>query len=439
MSMAQGSYAEPQVGIAPVVPIRRRTPLSGAWLLSIAMVGSGVLTYVFLVLTARTLGARDYGRIGVLWGAMFIVAIVLFRPIEQTLSRTIADRRARGEEVRSVLRAAAAVALAIAAIGAIAVAIGWQAITSRLFGGDNLLMAMLVFGIAAYGFSYLVRGLAGGALWFDGYGINLLADGLSRLALGLPLVLVASRNVAAAAVVGAGLVGALVPLRLGRDRLRPLLEQGSGTPFRLGSALRFAAPASTIAAADQMLVNGSPLLVMVGGRGDVSKVAGVVFAATMLVRAPVYVFQGLAAALLPNLTHLSATIGNERMRRDVFRVAVYLLAGGAVITGVAASIGPAVMHVLYGSDFSASRTVLALLGAGVGLYLPAATLSQALLALDSGRAAAWAWAASGGALILFYAVMPGSELMRVALSFAFAVLLLLISLAALLVRRLERS
>ena len=110
-----------------------------------------------------------------------------------------------------------------------------------------------------------------------------------------------------------------------------------------------------------------------------------------------------------------------------------------MITVVAASIGPAVMHVLYGSDFSASRTVLALLGAGVGLYLPAATLSQALLALDSGRAAAWAWAASAGALILFYAVMPGSELMRVALSFAFAVLLLLISLAALLVRRLERS
>ena len=35
-----------------------------------------------------------------------------------------------------------------------------------------------------------------------------------------------------------------------------------------------------------------------GSRSEV----GVVFAATMLVRAPVYVFQGFAASLLPNLT-----------------------------------------------------------------------------------------------------------------------------------------
>jgi O-antigen/teichoic acid export membrane protein len=436
MSATQGSYAERGIPLAPVHA--RRRPLSGAWLLSVAMVGSGVLTYAFLVLAARTLGARDYGRIGVLWGAMFIVAIVLFRPIEQTLSRTIADRRARGDEVRSVLVAAGAVALAITALGAVVVALGWQALASRLFAGDNLLMAMLVFGIVAYGFSYLVRGLAGGALWFDGYGINLLADGLSRLALGLPLVFLASRNLAAAAVVGAGLVGALVPLQLGRHRLRPLVERGPGAPFRLGSALRFAAPASTIAAADQLLVNGSPLLVMIGGRGDVSKAAGVVFAATMLVRAPVYVFQGLAAALLPNLTHLSATVGSARMRRDIFRVAGYLLAGGAGIAGVAALIGPAVMHMLYGSDFTASRTVLAVLGAGVGLYLPAATLSQALLALDAGRQAALSWAASGLVLIALYVLMPGGELMRVAVSFALAVLLLLGCLATLVLERLRR-
>ena len=436
MSVTQGSYAEQGIPLAPVHA--RRKPLSGAWLLSVAMVGSGVLTYAFLVLTARTLGARDYGRIGVLWGAMFIVAIVLFRPIEQTLSRTIADRRARGDEVRSVLVAAGAVAVGIAAVGALVVALGWQPLASRLFGGDNLLMAMLVFGIVAYGFSYLVRGLAGGVLWFDGYGINLLADGLSRLALGLPLVFLASRNLAAAAVVGAGLVGALVPLQLGRRRLRPLADRGSGAPFRLGSALRFAAPASTIAAADQLLVNGSPLLVMIGGRGDVSKAAGVVFAATMLVRAPVYVFQGLAAALLPNLTHLGATVGKARMRRDIFRVAGYLLAGGAAIAGVAALIGPAVMHVLYGSEFTASRTVLAVLGAGVGLYLPAATLSQALLALDAGKQAALSWAASGLVLIAFYVLMPGGELMRVAVSFTLAVLLLLGCLAALVLQRLRR-
>src|ERR671934_505681 len=76
----------------------------GAWMLSGAMLATGVLTYAFHVLAARSLGPHGYGQIGVLWAAMFLGSIVLFRPIEQTTSRTIADRRARGEEVATVVR-----------------------------------------------------------------------------------------------------------------------------------------------------------------------------------------------------------------------------------------------------------------------------------------------------------------------------------------------
>jgi O-antigen/teichoic acid export membrane protein len=393
------------------------------------MVASGVLTYGFLILAARTLGTRDYGRIGVLWGAMFIVAIVLFRPLEQTLSRSIADRRARGDEVRSVIRGVGLVALAIVAFGAAFVALAWAPLTEQLFGGDDFLMAALVAGVVFYGFSYLVRGLAGGALWFDGYGINLLADGISRLALGLPLIVVASRNLAAAAVIGAGLVGGLVPLWVGRRRLEPLLLDGGGSPFNLGATLRFAAPATTIATADQLLINGSPLLVVIGGHGDTTKAAGVVFAATMLVRAPVYVFQGVAAALLPNLTHLRATGGGARLRREVLRIAAFLLLGGATLVLVATIIGPTVMPVVYGSGFNASRSVLALLALGVAIYLAAATFSQALLALDLGARASIAWGGAAFALILAYVALPGSELVRVSLAFMVAVLVLLLGLA----------
>ena len=82
-------------------PSVRGAALGGAWLLPGAMIVSGVLTYVFHILAARTPGPTAYGQIAVLWGAMFLVAIVLFRPLEQTMSRAIADRLARGEEVRS--------------------------------------------------------------------------------------------------------------------------------------------------------------------------------------------------------------------------------------------------------------------------------------------------------------------------------------------------
>src|SRR5262249_20631038 len=100
MTTQAAVYAEPAV----VTRERPEPALAGAWLLSAAMVGSGALTYGFHVLAARSLGPHAYGQIAVLWAAMFLGAVVLFRPLEQTASRAIADRLARGEEVRTVLR-----------------------------------------------------------------------------------------------------------------------------------------------------------------------------------------------------------------------------------------------------------------------------------------------------------------------------------------------
>lgn len=431
MSAAQGSYAEAALAPAPVKAARapRSAAVSGAGLLSAAMVLSGLLTYAFLILAARSLGPAGYGRIGALWAAMFITAIVAFRPIEQTASRSIADRRARGEETRSVAVSVGKLAVALMAAIGIAGAASWHVLTARLFGGDATLMALLLVGVAFYGFSYVVRGLVGGALWFNGYGVNLLADGLGRLVLAAPLVLVASRTTAGVAVAGAGLAGALAPLLLGRRRMLPLLEGGRGERFHTARALRFAGPAATIAASDQLLVNGAPLLVFASGGS--TKAAGLAFAATMLVRAPVYVFQGVAAALLPNLTRLNATDGVARLRTEVTRTAKALLGVAVAVVGVCALAGPLGMRLLYGHEYSAPRSVFVGLGAGVAFYLVAATLSQALLAVDEGRRASYAWIAAAVALVAAYAALPGTELDRVASSFAIGTFVLLVGLAKL--------
>src|SRR5712691_8266267 len=415
-----------------------RRPLAGAWLLSAGMLTSGVLTYVFHVIAARTLGPAAYGQIAVLWAAMFIASIMVFRPLEQTTSRALADRRARGEEVASVLRSIgwiAAVALIVIGVGA---ALGWTALARTLFGGDNVLTALLLAGVGAYGAAYLVRGLLGGVRWFGGYGICLLADALVRLAVAAPLVVVASRLTAASAVVAAGAGGALAPLLLGWRRLRGTARGIPAPPFHARAALAFAAPAAAIAAADQLLVNGGPLLVTLGSGRGAGSTAGVVFAATMLVRAPVYVFQGFAASLLPNLTDLHARADRAEFRRAVLVTARVLVGTGAAIVLAAAALGPQTMRFLYGPGFDASRTELALLGAGVGFYLAASTCSQALLALDAVRRAAVGWTAAAGLFVATYAVAPGGPLERISVAFALAALADLALLGVLLARRLAR-
>jgi O-antigen/teichoic acid export membrane protein len=399
---------------------------------SAAMLGSGCLIYAFHVLAARTLGAAAYGQIAVLWAAMFLVVIVVFRPIEQTTSRAIADRVARGDEGTSVVRSVGLVGLLlVAAIAALAL-VFLDPLARLLFDGSRTLTVLLVAGIACYAIAYLARGVIAGTRWFAGYGLGLMLDAVARIAIAVPLVFVASENVAAAAVTIAGLAGAL-PLFLGRARVEHALRGAPAPRFSGKSALTFAAPASLIAAADQLLVNGSPLLVIFGGGS--TKTAGLVFAATMLVRVPVFVFQGLASSILPNLTRLRVVEDARSFRHAVVHTALVLLLAGGAIVAAAALFGPETMQLLYGADFTVARGDLVLLGAGVAFYLAATTFSQALLALARTVSAASAWVLSAVVFVALYALLPGDELTRISTAFAVATLLGLIVLGSLLLRR----
>ena len=422
---------------AALRPVPVRSATDGAWILSATTVLAGVLTYAFLVLAARTLGPHAYGRIAALWGAIFIGAVVLFRPLEQTASRTISNRIARGREIRTVLRALLLVGAGTVGMTLLIGVVAWRPITERVFAGNGTLTALLLAGTIAYGISYIVRGVVGGLRWFGGYGLVLAADSIGRLAVAAPLLVVASETLAGAAMVAAGLAGAAIPLAFGRRRLRTALAARAGEPFRARSACAFAAPAVAIAASDQLLVNGAPLMVIIAGGPQSSRTAGVVFAATMLVRAPIYVFQGVAASILPNLTGLAAAGDRAVFRNAVARSALGLLVAGAALVLMSAAGGPTAMHVLYGNGFVAGRLDLSLLAAGAACYLVAGTASQGLLAIARGTAAAAIWVAGSAAFVALFAGLPGNDLRRASLAFALVMGAVATALALELLRRSE--
>ena len=141
----------------------------GAALLSGATLASGVFAYAYHVLAARTLGPEAYGLVAVLWAALFLLVVVLFRPLEQTTSRALADRLARGHEVRSVLRAMFRIYLVVAvAVGVAGVArLEPDRRTSSSSATASSSAALLV-GLAAYGVAYVLRGVCAGVGWFNG-------------------------------------------------------------------------------------------------------------------------------------------------------------------------------------------------------------------------------------------------------------------------------
>jgi O-antigen/teichoic acid export membrane protein len=145
-----------------------------------------------------------------------------------------------------------------------------------------------------------------------------------------------------------------------------------------------------------------------------------VFAATMLVRAPVFLFQGVAAALLPKLTALHATGERRKLARAAALIAGGMLALSAALAGASLLAGPEGMTFIFGNDFIVGRVDLAVLSAGVGTYLAAATLGQAALAQGRAALAALVWATSAALFVGVELGLGGSPFHRVSVAFTLA-------------------
>jgi O-antigen/teichoic acid export membrane protein len=147
--------------------------------------------------------------------------------------------------------------------------------------------------------------------------------------------------------------------------------------------------------------------------------AGVVFNALLITRAPLQLFQAIQTTLLPHLSTLQ-TSENEEEFRHALRVIVAAIAGFAalVVLGLAA-IGPWAMGVLFGGGFEYERVGLVLVGLGMGFHLTSGTLNQAALARGRAAWAAGAWLAAAALFLIWLAFSPLSdELLAVEVGYA---------------------
>ncbi|MDX6733603.1 MAG: hypothetical protein QOC54_3551, partial [Baekduia sp.] len=86
-------------GLAPAAPAEPSATTSfgsGARLLSVGIAATGLFTFAYFSVAKHVLSDAQYGRVSLLWSVLFVTMSVIYRPVEQLLSRTIADRRARG-------------------------------------------------------------------------------------------------------------------------------------------------------------------------------------------------------------------------------------------------------------------------------------------------------------------------------------------------------
>ena len=107
-----------------------------AGMLSAGVGVAGILTYVFFALAAHNLDPTAYGEIVVLWSATFVTISVLHRPVEQFISRTVAERRTLAQPISQALLTAGRIQALVAAGFAVAALALRDPLQDDLFSGS---------------------------------------------------------------------------------------------------------------------------------------------------------------------------------------------------------------------------------------------------------------------------------------------------------------
>jgi O-antigen/teichoic acid export membrane protein len=424
-----------------------RSYASGARVLTIGIASTGIFTFLYLATASHVLDPASYSRISLCWAIMFVILSVIYRPVEQLLSRMIADRRARGLHGHP-LRIPAMIQFGFATLFLIVALAMRPEIEQGIFDGSSALYWILVIGVLAYSASYFARGWLAGHERFALYGGLVFLESTSRFVFAL---LVAVGIASGQGAVGLGMAVApfaslaVIPFAFSRLRVKgaegvPAFDAAGEGPahaeieeaaadLTLKHGAGFAVSVVGIMLAEQTLMNAGVLIVAAKAGSQAGLTVGItgfVFNVLLIVRAPLQLFQAIQTSILPHLAGLEARESAEEFHRAIrMTVRVIAVFAGAVAIGLLA-IGPFVMTALLGDKgFHYGRIGLAVVGLGMGLHLTAGTLNQAALARGRAPLAAVAWLSSAALFVAFMlSEAISNQVTRVEVSYFTAALVL---------------
>jgi O-antigen/teichoic acid export membrane protein len=330
----------------------------------------------------------------VLWALLFAAGNGVMQPLEQEVARAVADRRARGEGSAPVIRRASMLGFSFTlALDLVALAFhSW--LTEHLFDGNQVLLLAFLIGLLGFCAGHLVRGALSSHGRFKAYGVFFGVDGIVRP--------IGAAALAVAGVTALGPWGLLVvaaPFVASGVSLwgqRGLLTPGPDAPWvELTRALGWLLLGSSSIA---LLINGGVLAVELLATPAQEAAAGVFLSGLLIARIPLFLFQAVLASLLPKLSHLVGRQQYAEFSAALRRLAVAVLAVGAVAVVVAMAIGPAVVELFFGGDAVLSSRDLGLLTASAVVLMLGIALGQAVVALEGHWRFALGWVF---ALVLF--------------------------------------
>ncbi len=366
-------------------------------------VANGLAAYAFVAVGARSYGADAFAPVSVLW-TFWAVTVALFTfPVQHWVIRTVEVEASESSVRRELPALILASILASLLLGGVAAL--WR---DQLFGSTSWVwpVLVLVVGVGGMVVGYL-RGVLAGRRRFVAAGIATGLENMVRFAVGVAIVAIgASVGWFAAALAAGPSIILLWPsvMRLDTDaepREHRLVEFIGG----LGGGVLLS----------QIALNAGPAVLAAAGGSPGSVTA--FFATLAVFRAPYLLALGLATRLTGPLTAL-VVAGDETRLRSLNRR--FLVATGVTTVaalGVGATVGPAVVDLIFGKGVAPSSWVTGLIALGSALAL--AGLAAVLMLLVQGATIAILWSWTGGIAVGVVTLLawPADPSPRVAIAF----------------------
>jgi O-antigen/teichoic acid export membrane protein len=423
-----------------LIEAAKRVPVpEGTYAVGLGLLISGITAYGFQILAFRGLSKADYAALNGLWIFVFVVAPGFFLPLEQEVSRAVADRRSRDIGGGPVVRKAAIAGIALTT-GLIALTLVCAALfplSERLFHDQNVLLLCFVIALATYAVQHLTRGTLSGNGRFGPYGMILAVEGIMRV---LPLIVLVALGIEDLVWYGLALavpplIAALVALR-GQHHLMDPGPEAEWSELSTNLTLLFL---GSLAAQALSYAAALGAIVLANGKQE-REMAADFIVGFFLARIPILLFQAVQAALLPKLAGLAGSGQHADFRSGLRKLVVIVVGIGVlgVLGGI--TIGPEVGKILFGDSFHLDRVDLGLLFAGSAAFILALTLAQALIALQGHGRALIAWVLGLVGVIAGIAATSGSEFLnRVEVGFLAGCTAAAITMALLLLTRLRNA
>ncbi len=376
---------------------------SGTIIAGLGFLISGLAAYGFLSIASHHLTPEEYSPLATFWAMLWILAPGFFYPLEQEIGRATAARRAMHIGVRPLIIRAALIGFALFAVLIIALALFAFPIANELFSGHISLVIALGLALLAYLAEYTMRGVLAGNGLFNRYSMLVSLEGFFRIA---PVAIVIILGVATTGVLGIILAAAaLLATVLAPIGAKNLAEAGPHSPWNeISNALGFLLLASFC---NQFLTYAGAVAIRLLSSPTQHSAAGVFLNGLVVARIPLFLFQAIQAALLPQLSSLLGKGDFNAYRKAFMRLFLVVIGIGIIGTLGFLVLGPWVVTLFFGHAYGVlSHTDMGLLALASAFIMVGLTLTQSLLSLGHYGYAALAWFGGTVAFLIMVLLTP---------------------------------